>query len=136
MASVRAHQGSGILRRFRSSERGSSAVEFALVAPALVTMLFGIFEFGRALWTQGLIDYAVEQASRCASINATTCSSNTAIATYASQQTAPLNLPTSVFTATTAACGHSVTASYAFKFVASALLPFNITLTSQSCYPT
>lgn len=135
MASERTHQGSGILRRLGRSERGSSAVEFALVAPALVTMLFGVFEFGRAIWTQGLLDYAVEQASRCASINSTSCGSNSAIATFASQQTTPLNLPASIFTATTIACGHSVTASYAFQFVASALLPFNITLTSQSCFP-
>lgn len=123
------------IARLRTAEDGSSAVEFALVAPILVSLIFGVFEFGRAIWTQGMLDYAVEQASRCASVNATTCGSSSATATYASQQTSPLNLPASVFTASTGSCGNLVSASYAFKFVATGLFPYNITLTSQSCYP-
>lgn len=123
-------------RRLGAAERGSSAVEFALIAPFLLTMLFGIVEFGRALWIQGLLDYAVEQASRCASIDTSTCNSSGAIATYASQQTAPLNLPAADFSATTQSCGNQVKASYPFTFVVPKLLPYNITLKSQSCFPT
>jgi len=126
---------SAFLRRLRRSDAGSSAVEFAMVAPFLITMLFGIFEFGRALWTQSMLDFAVEQASRCATINTTTCNSANAIATYASQQTAPLNLPAATFTASTPSCGNQVRASYAFNFVSPNLFPYSITLTSQSCYP-
>ncbi|HUZ75292.1 MAG TPA: TadE/TadG family type IV pilus assembly protein [Stellaceae bacterium] len=122
--------------RLGAAERGSSAVEFALVVPILLAMLFGIVEFGRALWIQGMLDYAVEQASRCASIDTSTCNSSGAIATYASQQTAPLNLPASDFTATTQTCGNQVKANYPFTFVVPNLLPYNITLKSQSCFPT
>lgn len=127
--------GGAILRRLRRSDHGSSAVEFAMVAPFLIAMLFGVFEFGRALWIQSLLDYAVEQAARCATINTTTCSSASAIATYAAQQTSPLNLPASTFTASTPACGNKVQASYPFTFVASGLFPYAVTLTSQSCFP-
>jgi Flp pilus assembly protein TadG len=130
------------LARFCADERGSPAVEFALVAPILLALMFGIFEFGQAVWTQGILDYAVEQASRCASINATTCSTSAAIKTFAAQQTAPLNLPATTFTATTPACGNLVSASYVFSFVGTlpliqgtALLPSTVTLTSSSCYP-
>jgi Flp pilus assembly protein TadG len=125
-----------VVRRLGAAERGSSAVEFALVLPILLTMLLGVVEFGRALWIQGLLDYAVEQASRCASVNTTTCNSAGAIQSYAAQQTAPLDLPSSVFSATTQACGNKVTASYPFTFIVQGLFPYDITLTSQSCFPT
>jgi Flp pilus assembly protein TadG len=132
-----------LLRRLGASNDGASAVEFALVAPILLTLLFGIFEFGRVLWTQGILDYAVEQAARCASIDTTNCGSSGAIKSYASALTTPLNLNTSVFTATTAACGNQVTASYPFNFIGTfaliggnALFPTSVTLTSSSCYPT
>ena len=130
------------LARLWADERGANAVEFAIVAPLLIAMLFGIFEFGQAVWTQGILDYAVEQAARCASINTTTCGSSAAIATYASQQTSPLNLAASVFSATTPTCGNQVTASYTFSFVGTmpligdtALYPTSVVLTSSSCYP-
>lgn len=124
------------LRRSRNADGGSSAVEFAMVAPFLIAMLFGIFEFGRALWIQSLLDFAVEQASRCATINSTLCGTTSAIATYAAQQTVPLNLPAATFTASSPVCGHQVQASYAFNFITPHLFPYSITLTSQSCYPT
>lgn len=130
------------LARLCADEGGANAVEFAIVAPLLIGMLFGIFEFGQAVWTQGVLDYAVEQAARCASINTTTCSSSSAIATYASQQTSPLNLASSVFSATTPTCGNQVTASYKFSFLGTMplirgtpLFPTSVTLTSSSCYP-
>ena len=123
------------LKLLRSGERGEAAVEFSLVAPMIILMLFGIFEFGRALWTQSMLDFAVEQASRCASINSTSCGSAGAIETYASGQTSPLNIPASTFVATTTTCGNKVTASYPFTFVSPHLLPYAITLTSQSCFP-
>jgi Flp pilus assembly protein TadG len=123
------------LRRLRHADSGSSAVEFAMVAPFLIAMLFGVFEFGRALWTQSMLDFAVEQASRCATINTTTCGSASTIATYAASQTSPLNLPAATFTATTPTCGNQVRASYAFNFITPHLFPYSITLTSQSCYP-
>jgi len=130
------------LARLCADETGSNAVEFALVAPFLIGLLFGIFEFGRAVWTQGILDYAVEQASRCASVNATTCNTSTAIKSFAATQTAPLGLPSTVFSASTPACGNLVSASYVFNFVGTmplvsntGLFPTTITLTSQSCYP-
>ena len=37
------------MRRFIGSERGTAIVEFALIAPLLFFLVFGIIEFGRAL---------------------------------------------------------------------------------------
>ena len=123
------------LGRFGRATDGASAAEFAIILPFLMTILFGIFEFGRALWVQGVLDYAVEQAARCATVNATTCGTASAIRTFASQQTSPLNLATGIFTVSTPSCGNQVAASYPFTFMATGLFTYNITLTSTSCYP-
>jgi Flp pilus assembly protein TadG len=129
------------LARLAADEDGQ-AVEFALVLPVMLGLILGIYEFGQAVWTQGMLDYAVEQAARCASVNATTCGTVSAIKTFASQQTVPLNLPVSTFSASTPACGNLVTASYVFNFIGTmplihgtALFPTSVTLTSTSCYP-
>jgi Flp pilus assembly protein TadG len=131
-----------LLARFRACRRGSNAVEFALVAPLLIGFLFGIYEVGLEIWTQGILDFAVEQAARCASVNSATCGTASATETYAATQTAPLGLSSSTFTASTASCGNQVTASYDFVFIGTfpikgaALLPNSVTLTSSSCFPT
>lgn len=126
-----------------ANEEGTNAVEFALVVPLLVTLLFGIFEFARAVFVQGMLDYAVEQAARCASVaSATTCNSTSATASYAAGLTSPLNIPAGDFTASVQSCGNQVAASYNFAFVGTfaliggkAVLPSSVTLTASSCYP-
>jgi Flp pilus assembly protein TadG len=139
------------LLRFRRDERGATAVEFALLSPFLIALFFGIFEFGRALWIQGILDYAVEQAARCEAVNTTLCGTASATETFAGGQATPLpyaaTCPTGqicpVFTATAPACGYKVSGSYAFDFIKIGTLPFlgtkplptSITLTAQSCYP-
>jgi Flp pilus assembly protein TadG len=140
------------LLRFGRDERGATAVEFAMVAPFLIALFFGIFELGRALWIQGILDYAVEQAARCEAINTTTCGSASATETFAGGQAAPLPYASTcpagqicpVFTATAPSCGYEVKATYNFDFLSigslpilgSNPLPTSITLKSQSCYPT
>lgn len=48
----------------KSSERGAAAVEFALLAPILVMILFGIVEFGRAYNTQLTLTTAAREGLR------------------------------------------------------------------------
>ncbi|MDR3450528.1 MAG: pilus assembly protein, partial [Alphaproteobacteria bacterium] len=55
--------------------RGSTAIEFGFVLGPLIMLLMGTVEFGRAMWIQNALNYSVEQAARCASIDANTCSS-------------------------------------------------------------
>ncbi len=50
------------------SEKGQSLVEFALVLPVLVMLLFGITDFGRAFHAYLTIDHAGREAARAASI--------------------------------------------------------------------
>jgi Flp pilus assembly protein TadG len=55
-------------RRRAHRERGSSLVEFALVAPLLFMLLFGIFEIGRALYVQQALIFSAREGARLAAI--------------------------------------------------------------------
>ncbi|MGG2025715.1 TadE/TadG family type IV pilus assembly protein [Gottfriedia sp. S16(2024)] len=50
------------------SEKGQSLVEFALVVPVLILLLFGILDFGRVYYTYLTLDHAGREAARTASI--------------------------------------------------------------------
>ena len=41
-----------IFRRFRRSEKGLAAVEFALILPVMITMLFGMGELSTAVFAR------------------------------------------------------------------------------------
>jgi len=113
---------------------GAAAVEFAMTVPILLTVILGIFEFGRLLWAQNALHYAVEQAARCRTIDVATCDNVGDTQTYASTVSA-FTFPTSAFTVTTPSCGNLVSASYSFQFVVS-LFGTGPTLTAQACFPT
>jgi Flp pilus assembly protein TadG len=113
--------------------RGTTVVEMALVLPPLLLFLLGTMELGRALWTQSALNYAVEEAARCASNNTTTCGSVSEITSFAASRSGAI-FETSVFTATTPSCGNMVSASYPMELN----IPFgnySITLTAQACFP-
>jgi Flp pilus assembly protein TadG len=87
---------------------GGPVIEFAMAAPAL--FLFGIIEFGYALWIQNALDFSAATAGRCASLNGVSCSGQ--VANYAAAQS-DASIASSVFAYTrTAACGCQVTATY------------------------
>jgi Flp pilus assembly protein TadG len=50
------------------SEKGQSLVEFALLLPVLILLLFGIIDFGRIFHAYLTIDHAGREAARTASI--------------------------------------------------------------------
>lgn len=51
------------------SRRGAVAVEFAVVAPILVALLFGLIELGRAFEMQNLLEVAAREGARFASMD-------------------------------------------------------------------
>jgi Flp pilus assembly protein TadG len=57
------------LRQLVGSERGTAVVEFALVAPILFLLVFGILDFGRALNYYNDITQLAGQGARAASVN-------------------------------------------------------------------
>jgi Flp pilus assembly protein TadG len=59
----------GRLHLFRRDERGTALVEFALIAPLLFLLLFGIIDFGRALDYYNQVTQLSGQAARAAAVN-------------------------------------------------------------------
>jgi Flp pilus assembly protein TadG len=55
-----------------NSERGSVAVEFALLVPVLFLILFGIINFGVLMYNQAVITNAAREGARWAAIHTTT----------------------------------------------------------------
>ena len=45
-------------------ERGSSLIEYAFVVTALLMLLFGIIDFGRALYTYHLVSHSAREGTR------------------------------------------------------------------------
>jgi hypothetical protein len=112
---------------------GNAAVEVALTLPAVLLMIFGIIEFGRALWLQSALDYSVVEAARCASVNHTRCGTPDQIRTFASEQ-AGSGFDISVFSTMTASCGNQVTGQYPMTLTIP-FAPLSLTLTAQACFP-
>lgn len=135
----------------RHSERGGGLVEFAIAALFLFTVVFGILDFGRAMFAYDLVANAARLGSRYAIVRGSACTvtgcptNSTAVQTYvqgASPGISALSVATN-WTPTTACstspsnngpgCLVTVTASYQFKFVA---FPFaQLTMTSVSQMP-
>ena len=58
-------------RRTRTRERGAAAVEFALLLPFLLLIVFGIIDFGRMLNAQITLTEAAREMARSESLDAT-----------------------------------------------------------------
>src|SRR5512135_3923430 len=58
-----AHRGCELVLR---QQNGASAVEFAMILPFLVVLLFGIIEFGLLLYDQQVITNASREGARAA----------------------------------------------------------------------
>jgi Flp pilus assembly protein TadG len=134
MTRPRTRSPKGLFSRLLRERRGAVAIEFALTVPVLLVVMLGIVEFGRALWAQNALHYAVEEAARCATIDLTTCGNTSETQTYASTASG-YGFATSVFTVTVAACGNQVSANYPFQFLTS-FFGTGPTLTAQACFPT
>lgn len=57
------------LNRNIQEERGASSVEFALILPLLLLIIFGIIEFGMAYHSYLAITHAAREGARLASVN-------------------------------------------------------------------
>jgi Flp pilus assembly protein TadG len=60
-----------MMRRHQSRrhERGSTLVEFAIGATVFLTVMFGVIEFGRALWVHNALADAARRGARYAVVN-------------------------------------------------------------------
>ena len=52
------------VQKLRQSERGSTAIEFALILPILASLAFGAIDFGRMLWFKEVLVNATRVGAR------------------------------------------------------------------------
>jgi Flp pilus assembly protein TadG len=116
-------------------QRGAEAVEFAMVSLVFFALMFGVAEFGRVLWIQNALHYAVQQAARCAAVNYAVCGNQDLMRSFAAT-VAGSGVPGSAFSLTDPdpACGKQVTASYTVDLYVP-LVSMNPTLTASACFP-
>jgi hypothetical protein len=119
------------LARLVVARDGVEAIEFAFVLPVLALFLLGIVEFGRLMWTQTSLQYAVEAASRCTTVGAA-CTSGAIVgpgsSNYAAQHVYGITVPEGAifgYTSPPPACGNQVVACYPFQFMVPYLFPFH-----------
>jgi Flp pilus assembly protein TadG len=114
-------------------DSGAAALEFAIVGPVFIMMLFGIVYLGMLLFSMASMQFAVEEGARCASVKTTVCTDSTATINYTkAAYYGPVSTPS--FTYANAACGHSVTSSTNFSlFIGTATI--TVPLSAAACYP-
>ena len=54
---------------FDSNERGATLVEFSIAVTVFLTVMFGVIEFGRALWVHNALADAARRGARYATLN-------------------------------------------------------------------
>jgi Flp pilus assembly protein TadG len=104
----------------RHDERGAAVVEFALVAPLLLTLVLGIAEFGRAYNVQANLSQAAREGVRVMALQ-----NDPAGAIAATKAAAPTLTLTNiavtpascVASGTTPAATATVTVTYTFNFI-------------------
>lgn len=59
------------INRVEKNERGATLVEFAIAATVLLTAMFAVIEFGRALWVHNALSDAARRGARYAALHST-----------------------------------------------------------------
>jgi Flp pilus assembly protein TadG len=111
-------------RRVRKRRRGAAAVEFAVVLPVFVILVFGMIEYGRMVMVQQVITNASREGARGAVLDgATTSSVQTAVTNYLTS--AKVNGGSTAVSPdpTTAASGDPITVTVSIPFSAVSWLP-------------
>lgn len=80
------------LRRFALSQRSQSMTEFAIVSPLLLLLVFGVIDFGRALYIYGTLVQAANEGVRVAIRASSPLPSDSDVQTAAATQAQSLYL--------------------------------------------
>ena len=131
--------------------RGTTALEFAIIAPVFLALLFAAIEYGRLFWTLQAMQLASDKTARCVASGNSVCSSASTYAINTAAGYGATGLTSAGVTIqnplTTTSAGPSCTPSsgntavrvqfsLTFATVVPGLLPgMPTTLATVSCYP-
>jgi Flp pilus assembly protein TadG len=114
-------------------ERGATAVEFALIAPLLITMLIGTLSLCGCLFLVGSMHYAVEEGARCASVKTLICTDSSSIVSYTQNRYFGPN-PQPTFAYSQQACGNSVTGTVTYTLDVG-FRTYSVPVSASACFP-
>jgi len=122
-----------LLKSLCLDQQGTTAVEFAIIAPVFIALLIGTIALCVALFLIGSLHFAVEDGARCASVKTTICSDAASTVAYTqSRYFGPDVSPT--FTYAAAACGNSVSASISYSMDVG-FKTFVVPISATACFP-
>jgi Flp pilus assembly protein TadG len=122
-----------LLKSMRLDQQGTTAVEFAIVAPVFIALIIGTIALCIGLFLIGSLHFAVEEGARCASVKTTICSDSATTVAYAqSHYFGPAMSPT--FTYAVAPCGNSVSASINYSMNVG-FKTFVVPISATACFP-
>ncbi len=122
-----------LLKSLCLDQEGTTAVEFAIIAPVFIALLVGTIALCVALFLIGSLHFAVEDGARCASVKTTICSDAASTVAYTqSRYFGPDMSPT--FTYAAAACGNSVSASISYSMNVG-FKTFVVPISATACFP-
>ena len=118
------------------NQEGTTAVEFAIIAPIFILIVLGTIGLCFALFLVGSLHFAVEDGARCASVKSDICPDQTTTIAYTqSRYLGPNVSPT--FTTVAGACGlgsNSVTGTVNYSMNIGPRT-FVIPITATACFP-
>ena len=120
--------------RWARDRAGATALEFALVLPPFVMLVFGGFYSAGLYFVASSMQNAVDAGARCAAINTSVCKDSTTTVTYVKSQFAASSVITPTFTATSPACGQQVTGTVTYV-LDTGLSRISVPLSATACYP-
>lgn len=113
--------------------RGASALEFALVSPLFIAMMFAIFYTGMAYYCDASVRHAVQKESRMLILDPTTSATALQDAVVADLNDVPVNNVAVTLETEKADSNESVSRiSWSYNFLLSAPLLPNYQITGQS----
>lgn len=122
-----------LLAQLRRDTAGSTAVEAALVLPALIALILGGIGGAQLAFAANSLSYAVEEAARCSAVNAALCGTHAEVEAYAEENYLGPDIE-AVFVASDVGCGHTVRGAGTFQLQV-LIASFDVPVTAQACYP-
>jgi Flp pilus assembly protein TadG len=126
-----------LLKSMRRDQQGTTAVEFAIVAPVFIALLLGTLALCVALFLIGSLHFAVEDGARCASVKTTICSDGPTTVAYTQSHYFGPSLSPNPFTYTPATPTNNcnrVTASISYSMNVG-FRTYTIPISATACFP-
>jgi len=127
------------LKSICQRQEGTTAVEFAIIAPVFLLLVLGTIGLCFALFLVGSLHFAVEDGARCASVKTTICSDQATTIAYTQSRYLGPNVSPNFTYNNAASCGpantgNSVTGTVSYTMDIG-FRRFVIPISATACYP-